>query len=275
MRRRPVGRRRGGGAALEREQVVQQLRQVARLEARRVHHVVERVGHLARGREAIVAVARQRLQHDVVELGRAHRVLERRRWHLAPAHALDGLDVVGALEQAAAGQHLVKHDAARKDVDAAVDVVATLGLLGRHVGVLALHGAALGRLGRLAQRLGDAEVEQLHAALVRQHDVRRRDVAVDHAQRVAAVVGQAVRVRERATGLAPDVSDQLGPRRAHGLPDRAHGVGQVAAADVLHRDEVLALDVAELEDLHDVRVVEARRQLRLLDEHADERRLLG
>ena len=46
-------------------------------------------------------------------------------------------------------------------------------------------------------------------------------------------------------------------------------------ADVLHRDEVLAVDRAQLEDVDDVRVGEARRQLRLLDEHLDEGRVVG
>ena len=70
-----VGERVADGTP-ERKQVVDQLRQVARLKARGMHHVVERVGHLGRGREAILAIARQRLQHDVVQLGRTHRVLE-------------------------------------------------------------------------------------------------------------------------------------------------------------------------------------------------------
>ncbi len=89
------------------------------------------------------------------------------------------------------------------------------------------------------------------------------------------LVGEAVRVGERAAGLAADVGDHLGARRSHRLPDRAHRLGEIVAADVLHRDEVLALDGAELEDVDDVRVGEARRQLRLLDEHLDEGRVVG
>ena len=40
----------------------------------------------------------------------------------------------------------------------------------------------------------------------------------------------------------------------------------IASVDVLHRDEVLARDAAELEDLDDVDVVEDRRELRLAHE---------
>src|SRR4029079_2449864 len=45
---------------------------------------------------------------------------------------------------------------------------------------------------------------------------------------------------------------------------------QILAPDVLHRDEVRAVDAAELEDLADVRVRELPGDLRLVDEHLDE-----
>src|SRR4029079_4270300 len=45
---------------------------------------------------------------------------------------------------------------------------------------------------------------------------------------------------------------------------------QILAPDVLHRDEVRAVDAAELEDLADVRVGELPGDLRLIDEHLDE-----
>ncbi len=45
---------------------------------------------------------------------------------------------------------------------------------------------------------------------------------------------------------------------------------QILAPDVLHRDEVRAVDAAELEDLADVRVRELPGDLRLIDEHLDE-----
>jgi hypothetical protein len=45
---------------------------------------------------------------------------------------------------------------------------------------------------------------------------------------------------------------------------------QVAAAQVLHRQEVVTLDLPEVVHLHDVRVLEQRRDARLVDEHLDE-----
>ena len=57
---------------------------------------------------------------------------------------------------------------------------------------------------------------------------------------------------------------------------RARGEEQTerGPVDVLHGDEVAALGLAEVEDLHQVRVVELRRELRLVEEHLDELRVL-
>ena len=44
----------------------------------------------------------------------------------------------------------------------------------------------------------------------------------------------------------------------------------VAAAQVLHRQEVVAADISEVEDLNDVRVAEQRVDARFLHEHVDE-----
>jgi hypothetical protein len=45
---------------------------------------------------------------------------------------------------------------------------------------------------------------------------------------------------------------------------------QILAVEVLHREEVLALRLADVVDLRDVRVVQARRDARLVEEHLDE-----
>jgi len=45
---------------------------------------------------------------------------------------------------------------------------------------------------------------------------------------------------------------------------------KVEPLDVLHREEVRVADGAEVEHLDDVRVVQAERDLRLVDEHRDE-----
>jgi hypothetical protein len=54
--------------------------------------------------------------------------------------------------------------------------------------------------------------------------------------------------------------------RARAIEDRAH----VTSVDVLERDVIAVVDDTEVEDLSDVRVVQLDRDLRLVDEHADE-----
>jgi hypothetical protein len=55
----------------------------------------------------------------------------------------------------------------------------------------------------------------------------------------------------------------------------AEHAADVAPVDVLHGDEVLGADAAELEELDDVDVVQQRRELGLADERLDEARVLG
>ena len=67
-------------------------------------------------------------------------------------------------------------------------------------------------------------------------------------------------------------------RSGIGMPDSIAALAeraQVGPVDVLHGEEVAALGLAEVEDLHHVRVVELRGQLRLAEEHLHERRVLG
>ena len=45
---------------------------------------------------------------------------------------------------------------------------------------------------------------------------------------------------------------------------------KVGALDVLHHDEIRAVDPAQVENLHDVLVVEQNRELCLVDQHRDE-----
>ena len=171
-------------------------------------------------------------------------------------------------EQPLAGEELVEHDADREDVAAPVDRQPAH-LLGRHVAELALQDSGLGRR-RLAGRLGDAEVDELDLALVADEHVLRRDVAVDEVQLAPLPVALVVRVVEPLADLHHDVTGQRDRQRlaaaAHAVEDRA----EIAPVDVLERDEVALLDLPEVEDLGDVRVLQLHGDLRLVDEHRDE-----
>ena len=84
-----------------------------------------------------------------------------------------------------AGEHFVEHHAQRVDVRAVVHVCGLLDLLRRHVVRRAHDLPVAGERGVAAasrpEDLGDAEVGDLHPALLVEQDVLRLDVAVDDA----------------------------------------------------------------------------------------------
>ena len=106
--------------------------------------------------------------------------------------------------------------------------------------------------------LRDAEVGHLHLVVVVQDQVGGLDVAMDDAARV--------RVVERCGDLAHEPDDFLG------LEVRALGqhVGDRTAVDELHREERIAILLAQVEERHDARVAERPRDLGLVLEAVDE-----
>jgi len=66
----------------------------------------------------------------------------------------------------------------------------------------------------------------------------------------------------------------LHPERELRADARAHAV-QRLAVEVLHRDEVAITVLPDLRRLHHVRVVQARREPRLVEEHGEKVRVLG
>jgi hypothetical protein len=217
---------------------------------------------------AILDLGRERLHHDGLELERVGRIERAGLRELALDDAIHRLEVVLGAERATLGGQLVQHDAEREHVGAAIDDLAPA-LLGGHVRELALDGPRLG-LERAVVGLGDAEVEQLHRAVPRQHDVRRRHVAMHDLQHLAGgalalvSVVQPGRHRRRDVDAHRQRDALAGGHRA--LEQRAHGV----AVDVLHRQEVRVVLEADLEHPGDVRVVQRRRHPRLVEEHLDE-----
>jgi hypothetical protein len=209
---------------------------------RRHHHAVERL------RDVGDEVARR---------------LDRRVPHLIEQHEL-----VPRGEEAMHGQHLPEDDPQRVHVGALIDVVAER-LLGRHVAELALERAGLGALAR-RRRLGDPEVDQLDVPGARDEHVLRADVAMDDAEQATAVVGERVRGLEAIGDAHRDPHRELGREAALEPRQRTEQRGERAPVHVLHHEEVGARGLAELLDVHHVRVDDLRAELRLLDEHPDE-----
>ncbi len=171
-----------------------------------------------------------------------------------------------ALGEALPGDRLPEHHPHAEEVGPGVHQIAA-GLLGRDVGELALEHAALGVAGR-ARGLGDAEVDHLHLPVVGDEHVLRAHVAVDDAQLGAVEVAQRVRVGEPGEHLGEDAHVDVERHAvAPGLAE--HGVERLAV-EVVHRQEVVPPLDADLVGLHDVGVVEARGEARLVEEHGDE-----
>jgi hypothetical protein len=176
--------------------------------------------------------------------------------------------VVQAAKRSLARQKFVEHDAEREEVGAPVEALAR-GLLGGHVGDLALHEVAL----RLVEPRGaarDAEVRELHLAHVADHDVVRGDVAVHDLEPLTLVVALGVGVLQPLEHLDDEVERHvhrhLAPAPTH-LAEEPRGVD---AVDPLHAGPEVAVGDAEVVDADDVAVPQLRGGARLVDEHLHE-----
>ena len=254
------------GIVAGRVEAVEQLGQIAARIARRNQRALEIARHVRRRLVAILGIDLQRLHGDVIQLARDHRVDGGRRQDGRRQQLPHLGDVVARLEQPPAGEHLVEHDSQREDVGARVEG-ADEDLFGRQVADLALDEALLGLFLRELRCARDAEVQDLHRAGERQHDVRGRDVLVDDLQRLAVVAAQRVGVVEPHADLLGDVGRDVVRDGALVLAQGGQQLAQGDALHALHGDEVAALGLPELVDLHDVRVQHLGGDLRLPDEH--------
>ena len=201
------------------------------------------VGHVARALPAVLGILRQARPHDPVERGRRHRLDARDRRRLLLHDRRDERGLARAGERLAPGDHLVEHGAERENVRARVGLLA-LELFRRHVlegpedrsGLREVRGAGDGRQRRQARllrhgghRLGESEVEQLHARL-REHHVAGLQVPVHDPL--------PVRLVERVGDLDPEAQRLVERERA-----LAQAVAERFALEELH-DEVLGLALA-------------------------------
>ena len=148
------------------------------------------LGEVRRGGVAVLEPLRQRLEAGPLQLGRDLAAELTRGLRLVVAHLPEQLAGVAGAERQVAAEHLVEHHAQAVDVGAAVDPVRLArDLLGRHVRRGAGDDA---ELGAARPRLVEAEpeVHEDGAAIRREDDVRRLDVAVDDEPGVG--VGQGV-----------------------------------------------------------------------------------
>ena len=202
---------------------------------------------------ALVRILQQRHRDDVLELlgdVLAQRMDRRRRRVDDLVQQL--LQVAGA-ERARARQQLVHHGAERIEVRAVGELEA-LHLLGRHVGRAARDAFDARDVRVRHQR--DAEVDDAHVAVVREHDVRRLDVAMDHAARM--------RVVQRLGAFVDDLDDVVDAQQ---VVRAAIGRERARAMHVLGDDVAVAVLFARVVDGKDVRMLQHPDEMRFGEEH--------
>ncbi len=230
--------------------------------------LLERALQLPAAGVAAPRVGRERLEHHVLQLGRAVGHHRRGAGNLAVHHRAEHLRVGGPVEEPALGDQLPEDDPEGEEVAPRVEL-APLELLGREVAVLALHHSRVGAA-RAARGAGDAEVEHLGRPVVGDEEVLRAHVAVDDVERLPGKVLLLVRVVEPRRRVDHDPQRQLDREALAPLLAALEHVGEVLPVQVLHRDEVGAAVLAHVEHAHHVRVGEVGGGARLVEEHLHE-----
>ena len=231
-----------------------------------VEIVLENFLERARALEAVVRIERHGPRADGSQLGR------RVGYHVEDLRIVSGdatreqAGLAVALHHASAGHCLPEHHADGEEIGALVDGRAA-GLLGRHVRELPLEDTLLGAR-RSAGGLGDAEVDDLHLAVIGDEHVLRAHVAVNHAEGRSVEVGQGVGVLETGEHVGEDAHVQIERhvRPTDATEERVHRL----PLEVLHGDEVAIALTPDLVGLHHVGVVEACGEAGLVEEHREE-----
>jgi hypothetical protein len=224
-------------------------------EVRARHRLRERAPQLVRARVSRRGVAAQRLHQHGVERGRDPGADRARRDHGRVPDQIEQEELIGLGEEAPRREHLPEHDRERVHVGPTIDL-APARLLRRHVAELALERARRGPVDGVD--LGDAEVDELHVALVREEHVVGAHVAMHHAERATLIVADLVGGVEARGDLHRDEDRELGRQATVLLRELVQELRERAAVHVLHHEEVLAVRrLAELLDVHDVRVRDA------------------
>ena len=181
------------------------------------------------------------------------------------------LELVLSGEQRTREQHLCQNDADRKQIAARIDFRAHH-LLGGHVADLALELPGIGTaVDELAAH--DAEITELDLTRAAKQHVARRHVAMHDTERPPVLVMSIVREGEAAQHLVGDVQGDAARKSLAARGNRAQKACQRHAVHELHGHEELAMALAEIDHLDDVRVAERGANPRFVAEHGHEARV--
>jgi hypothetical protein len=159
----------------------------------------------------------------------------------------------GISERPSAGEQLVHHRAERIQIRA-VGELDRLHLLGRHVGRTSCDSLDARDLG--VRHQSDAEIDDAHVAVEREHDVARFDVAMDHAA--------AVRVVQRSSRLVDQLHDIIDAQQIVRSAVRGESARSV---HVLGHDVAVSVFLAGVVDRQDVRMLQHAYHVRLGEKH--------
>ncbi len=215
---------------------------------------------IARRVVPVLRLLREAAPHDPLERLGGVRSHGRKRRRLVLEDRRQRLDGGRARKRATTGRHLVQHRAEGELVGAIVDGPARR-LLRGHVSDgsdddprlgLMRRGRSLALVvGRLGHGLGEPEVEDLHEAVRRHHDVLGLQVTVHDAR--------GVRPAEPLRDLR---ADRHRPRQGQGAGREQ--LPQALPLDELHRDPRDASRLPDVVDRHDVRMIQRGGGARLL-----------
>ncbi len=232
----------------------------------------QRFREIAGALKARIRLARQRGPQRGQQLRCELRAVTLEHAQVGLENPRQDVELVSARKQRPAEQHLGEHDADGEQIAARVELAADH-LLRRHVAHLAFELSGI-RPAVDEARAHDAEVGELHLPRAADENVARRYVAVHDAKRPSELVQRLVREGQRAQHL---VRDEQGTRQRKSLAARRHGAEQLGAGDaidILHGHEQVAVALAEIDDLDDVRVGQRSTDTRLVAEHLHEARVL-
>ncbi len=236
-------------------------------------HALDIHQHLVGGLIPLLWFALHRPIHNGGGFGRQIRIELLGRAVLRALRQHHGFELRAGVEGATTGQHQVHERADRKNVGAGIEGPPQ-SLLGGHESYLPLDDARQSSFA-FAVGLGDAKVGQLDLSLLADENVVRADVTMNDAERATIGSTLGVRIRQGPADLGGHVKRQRGGPRVVGTggPRALKELLQVPTFHQLQHQKGAVPRNADVQDLDDVSVTQAHRNMSLVQEHVSKLRI--